>query len=116
MINYINHFFDSEWHKKIFLKGIDISLFLLIASFIGINIIPPYHLNLLQTIIHFYISIILIGRFNPLTSKKISFDKYDKRFTFSAGIALFLSTSFVHIFNNYINHKINDNDKINDNK
>ena len=106
MIDYINDFFISEWHKKIFLKGVDISLFLIIASFVGINIIPSYYLKLLQTIIRFYISIILIGRFNPFTSKKITFDKYDKRFAFSAGIALFLSNSLIHIFNNYINDKI----------
>ena len=106
MIDYINDFFISEWHKKIFLKGIDISLILLLLSFVGVSVISPEYLNEIQSIIHFYISIILIGRFNPFIKTKIKFDKYDKRFVFASGIALFLSTSFLHIFNNFIKNEL----------
>ena len=106
MLKYITDFFNSEWHKKIFLKGIDISLILLLLSFVGVSVISPEYLNTFQNIIHFYISIILIGRFNPFIKTKINFDKYDKRFVFASGIALFLSTSFLHIFNNFIKNQV----------
>jgi len=109
MVNYIIDFFNSEWHKKLFLKGIDISLILLLLSFVGVSVISPEYLNTLQNIIHFYISIILIGRFNPFIKTKIKFDNYDKRFVFASGIALFLSTSFLHIFNNFIKNQVTKN-------
>ena len=41
MLKYITDFFNSEWHKKIFLKGIDISLILLLLSFVGVSVISP---------------------------------------------------------------------------
>ena len=106
MLKYITDFFKSELHKKIFLKGIDISLILLLLSFVGVSVISPEYLNTFQNIIHFYISIILIGRFNPFIKTKIKFDNYDKRFVFASGIALFLSTSFLHIFNNFIKNQV----------
>jgi len=102
MMDYINNFLNSEWHKKIFLNIIHFSLALLILSFIGINFISPQYLESLENILHVYISIMLIGKFNPFINKKNGFDKYDKNFAFSAGIALLLSTSLTHIFDNYI--------------
>jgi hypothetical protein len=61
----------------------------------------PEYLSIIQKYIIYYISIILIGRFNPYMNIT-TFDKYDKRIIFSAGITLLLTTSAVHIFENYI--------------
>lgn len=102
-MDYINNFLNSEWHKKIFLKIIDFSLVLLILSFIGITFVSPQYLETLENILHVYISIMLIGKFNPFINKKNGFDKYDKQFAFSAGIAILLSTSIRQIFDKFIN-------------
>ena len=101
-MDYINNFLNSEWHKKIFLNIIHFSLALLILSFIGINFVSPQYLETLESILHIYISIILIGKFNPFITKKHGLDKYDKRFAFSAGIALLLSTSLTQNLDNLI--------------
>jgi hypothetical protein len=74
---------------------------MIFISLTGLVSWAPEYLSIIQKYIIYYISIVLIGRFNPYMNIT-TFDKYDKRIIFSAGITLLLTTSAVHIFENYI--------------
>lgn len=99
--SYIKNFFNSKWHKQLYIYTLYVSYILIVISFTGVFTWAPEYLNIIQNYIIYYISIILIGRFNPYMNIN-TFDKYDKRIIFSAGITLLLTTSAVHIFENYI--------------
>jgi hypothetical protein len=101
MISYIKDFFNSKWHKQLFIYALYVSYIMIIITLTGAFSWAPEYLSIIQNYIMYYISIILIGRFNPYMNIT-TFDKYDKRIIFSAGITLLLTTSAVHIFENYI--------------
>lgn len=101
MISYIKTFFNSKWHKQLFIYALYVSYIMIIISLTGAFSWAPEYLSIIQKYIIYYISIILIGRFNPYMSIN-TFDKYDKRIIFSAGITLLFTTSAVQIFENYI--------------
>ena len=101
MISSIKNFFNSKWHKKLFIYALYVSYIMIFISLTGAVSWAPEYLSIIQKYIIYYISIILIGRFNPYMNIT-TFDKYDKRIIFSAGITLLLTTSAVHIFENYI--------------
>ena len=101
MISSIKDFFNSKWHKQLFVYVLYVSYIMILISLTGAVSWAPEYLSIIQKYIIYYISIILIGRFNPYMNIT-TFDKYDKRIIFSAGITLLLTTSAVHIFENYI--------------
>ena len=101
MISFIKDFFNSKWHKQLFIYALYVSYIMIFISLTGSVSWAPEYLSIIQKYIIYYISIILIGRFNPYMNIT-TFDKYDKRIIFSAGITLLLTTSAVHIFENYI--------------
>jgi hypothetical protein len=101
MISSIKKFFNSKWHKQLFIYVLYLSYIMIFISLTGAVSWAPEYLSIIQKYIIYYISIILIGRFNPYMNIT-TFDKYDKRIIFSAGITLLLTTSAVHIFENYI--------------
>ena len=104
MISSIKDFFNSKWHKQLFVYVLYVSYIMILISLTGAVSWAPEYLSIIQKYIIYYISIILIGRFNPYMNIT-TFDKYDKRIIFSAGITLLLTTSAVHIFENYIKTK-----------
>jgi|LakMenE01Jun11ns_1017448.scaffolds.fasta_scaffold8596063_2 hypothetical protein len=101
MISSIKKFFNSKWHKQLFIYALYVSYIMIFISLTGAVSWAPEYLSIIQKYIIYYISIILIVRFNPYMNIT-TFDKYDKRIIFSAGITLLLTTSAVHIFENYI--------------
>ena len=105
MISSIKDFFNSKWHKKLFIYALYVSYIMIIISLTGAFSWAPEYLGIIQKYIIYYVSIILIGRFNPYMNIT-TFDKYDKKIIFSAGITLLLTTSAVHIFENYIVTKL----------
>jgi hypothetical protein len=105
MISYIKNFFNSKWHKQLFIYALYLSYLLIFISLTGAVSWAPEYLSIIQKYIIYYISILLIGRFNPYMNIT-TFDKYDKRIIFSAGITLLLTTSAVHVFENYIVTKL----------
>ena len=105
MISSIKNFFNSKWHKQLFIYALYVSYILIFISLTGAVSWAPEYLSIIQKYIIYYISILLIGRFNPYMNIT-TFDKYDKRIIFSAGITLLLTTSAVHVFENYIVTKL----------
>jgi hypothetical protein len=101
MVSSIKTFFNSKWHKQLFVYVLYVSYIMIFISLTGLVSWAPEYLSIIQKYIIYYISIVLIGRFNPYMNIT-TFDKYDKRIIFSAGITLLLTTSAVHIFENYI--------------
>jgi len=75
---------------------------MIIISLTGAFSRAPEYLEMIQKYIIYYISILLIGRFNPFINDNIVYDEYDRRIVYSAGIALLMSTGVIHIFENYI--------------
>jgi len=102
MISSIKKFFNSKWHKQLFIYALYVSYIMIFISLTGAVSWAPEYLSIIQKYIIYYISILLIGRFNPFINDNIVFDEYDRRIVFSAGITLLLTTSAVHIFENYI--------------
>ena len=97
----IHNFFDSKWHKQIFIYMLYLSYFLLAISITGVMKFSPLYVSLVRNVILYYVCLVLIGRFNPFVYNQTSFDKFDRKIAFSAGLTLFLTTSAAHIFENY---------------
>lgn len=97
----IHNFFDSKWHKQLFIYMLYTSYFFLIISITGVMTFSPIYLSTIRNFILYYICLVLIGRFNPFVYNQITFDSFDRRIAFSAGMTLFLTTSAAHIFENY---------------
>ena len=102
MISSIKKFFNSKWHKQLFIYALYFSYILIFISLTGAVSWAPSYLSIIEKYIIYYISIILIGRFNPFINKNIVYDEYDRRIVYSAGIALLMTTSAIHVFENYI--------------
>ena len=101
ILSSITNFFNSKWHKQLFIYALYVSYIMIFISLTGAFSWAPEYLSIIQKYIIYYISIILIGRFNPYMNIT-TFDEYDKRIIFSAGFTLLLTTSAVHIIENYI--------------
>lgn len=93
---------SSIWHENIFNIAMYISYFLYIVAFTGILIIDSKYLELLNSIITFYIGIVLFIRFNPWSNFK-TYSKFDRRLVWSAGGFLLLSSSITAAIQAYIN-------------
>ena len=102
MISSIKTFFNSKWHKQLFIYALYVSYILIFISLTGVVSWSPEYLDIIQKYIIYYISIILIGRFNPFINKNIMYDEYDRRIVYSAGVALLMTTSAIHVFQSYI--------------
>ena len=102
MFSYIKNFFNSKWHKQLFIYALYVSYIMIFISLTGAVSWAPEYLSIIQKYIIYYISILLIGRFNPFMNKTIVYDEYDRKIVYSAGIALLMTTSVIHVFENYI--------------
>ena len=102
MISLIKTFFNSKWHKQLFVYALYVSYILIFISLTGVVSWSPEYLDIIQKYIIYYVSIILIVRFNPFINKNIVFDEYDRRIVYSAGVALLMTTSAIHIFESYL--------------
>lgn len=109
MISYIKKIFNSKWHKQLFIYALYVSYIMIFISLTGSVSWAPKYLSIIQKYIIYYTSILLIVRFNPFINNHIVYDEYDRRIVYFAGIALLMTTSVIHIFENYIDttlHKI----------
>ena len=90
--------------------GMYLSYFLFFAAFTGVIAISPQYLSLLNDFIIYYISLFLIIRFNPWTSKYIKHTRenteYERKIAYSAGIFLLLTTGAVKIAKKYTKDNI----------
>lgn len=102
MVSSIKKFFNSKWHKQLFIYALYFSYIMIFISLTGTVSWSSKYLSIIQKYIIYYISIILIARFNPFINKNIVYDEYDRKIVYSAGIALLMTTGIIHIFENYI--------------
>lgn len=80
-----------SWHESIYMTILYSSYVLYFIAFTGILSLDPSYLSLLETVIKYYISIMLLIRFNPFVDRKIT--KFDKKLVFTSALLLFISTS-----------------------
>ena len=78
-----------------------IYMVLIILTIFGITAVSPNILTTVQSLIKLTIAIYLIYKFNLLMNKR-SIDKTEQLIIYTAGVYLFLSTSFTVYVLNYI--------------
>jgi len=88
-----------NWHESVYMTVLYSSYVLYIIAFTGILSFDPSYLSVLETGIKYYISILLLIRFNPFVDRKIT--KFDKKLVFSSALLLFISTAAYSIAINY---------------
>ena len=88
------------WHEEAFHVTVYMSYALYIIAFTGILSFNPQYLSTLETIIKYYIAIILLIRFNPYVNRKVT--QFDKHLVFEAAMLLFISTTAYAIAKNYV--------------
>lgn len=97
----ISDFTDNfDWHEGVYLTILRVSYILFFIAFTGVFTLDPAYLITLENIIKYYISIILIIRFNPFVERKVT--KFDRRLVFSSAVFLFISTAAFTIATNYL--------------
>ena len=100
MLDYLNNCANQSWHQRAYMYGLYISYMLYIVALLGITTFKPEYLDTLQSILKYYICIILIVKFNPFV--KPSNKEFDRRIAFEAGIFLLLTTTATTLVEKYI--------------
>jgi hypothetical protein len=85
----------KNFHQNIFYIALYLSYFLYIIAFFKIESYDPKYLELLDTIIKYYVIIFLLLRFNPFVKQK--FNEFDRTIVFSSAIFLLTTTAFSDI-------------------
>ena len=101
ILKHISDFTDIfNWHESVYMTILYSSYILYFIAFTGILSLNPSYLSVLETFIKYYISIMLLIRFNPLVDRKIT--KFDKKLVFTSALLLFISTTAYSIAINYL--------------
>ena len=88
-----------NWHENIYLTILYMSYIMYFVAFTGAVSLNPNYLSTIETVIKYYISIMLLIRFNPFVERKIT--KFDKKLVFTSALLLFISTAAYSIAINY---------------
>jgi len=91
---------NNKWHENFYNFLIILSYILYFFAFTGIILVNASYLENLTTIISFYVSIVLILRFNPFTSYN-KFTDFDKQLVWASGLFLFISSSITTAAESY---------------
>ena len=104
LLSYLYKLSEKDWHHSLFIYGLYISYFLFFIAFTGVLSFSPQYLNILRSIIHYYIIFMLLIRFNPLISKtNTNVDsKFDRRIVFSAALFMLVSSSLFDYLEQFI--------------
>ena len=89
-----------NWHESVYMTILYSSYVLYFIAFTGILSLNPSYLSVLETFIKYYISIMLLIRFNPFVDRKIT--KFDKKLVFTSALLLFISTTAYSIAISYL--------------
>lgn len=95
----------NKFIKELFLYALYISYILYFIVLIGIGGYAPQYLNYVRDFLKYYVGILLVILYNPLTYKKRSFEEFDRKLVFSAGIFILLSTATLMGIEQYIRSK-----------
>ena len=100
---FINDLINTSWHKNVYTILAYLSYALFIITFTGIIYIKPEYLELLDTILKYYVSIFLILAFNPWTRDSMNKEsrKFSQQIAFSGGIFLLMTTTIVTVLKQY---------------
>ena len=95
---------SHKLHHKIYINFLYFSYFVFFITLSGLITIDPQYINILETIIKYYVCIFLLLRFNPWTYKFIDKEEveFDRRIAFTSGIFLFLTTTVSNLAYIYI--------------
>ncbi|MDA9216193.1 hypothetical protein N9O88_00020 [bacterium] len=91
---------NNKWHENFYHLLIILSYILYFFALTGIILVNASYLENLTTIISFYVSIVLIIRFNPFTSYN-KFTNFDKQLVWASGLFLFISSSITTTAESY---------------
>ena len=100
---FINDIINTSWHKNVYTILAYLSYALFIITFTGIIYIKPEYLELLDTMLKYYVSIFLILAFNPWTRDSMNKEsrKFSQQIAFSGGIFLLMTTTIVTVVKQY---------------
>lgn len=113
MQKFINNIYDLtklNFHRIVYKYLTQIYSIIFFVSFLGITLVNQKYIHYLSTIIHLYVGIVLIIRFNPYTKNSTTKKEkeYDRRIAYSAGILLLMSTTFSQFFQQYIKDNLDE--------
>ena len=85
----------NEIYKNIFLYGLNATYILYFVALFGISSYAPRYLEYFRSFLKYYVAIILIILYNPITYKQRQFSKFDRSLVFSSAVFLLFSTTFI---------------------
>tara|TARA_Y100000816_G_C25765491_1_gene402035 strand:- start:224 stop:556 length:333 start_codon:yes stop_codon:yes gene_type:complete len=95
----------NKFIKEIFLYAIYISYILYFVVLFGITGYAPQYLSYVHDFLKYYVGILLVILYNPITYKKQKFEEFDRKLVFSAGLFILLSTTALIGIEQYIRSK-----------
>jgi hypothetical protein len=95
----------NKFIKELFLYALYISYILYIIVLFGVGGYAPRYLNYVRDFLKYYVGILLVILYNPLTHKKGNFEEFDRKLVFSAGLFILLSTTALIGVEQYIRSK-----------
>jgi hypothetical protein len=95
----------NNFIKELFLYALYTSYVLYFIVLIGIGGYAPEYLNYVRDFLKYYVGILLVILYNPLTYKRHKFEEFDRKLVFSAGIFILLSTTALMGIEQYIRSK-----------
>jgi hypothetical protein len=95
----------NKIYEKLFLYSVNTSYVLYIIALFGIGGFAPYYLEHLRTFLKYYIGLLLIFLYNPITYKNRQFSEFDRKVVFSSATFLLLSTTLISGVEEYIRQK-----------
>ncbi len=93
MFKFLYKYSAEKWHQNIYRVLLYISYLLYFLSIIGISLLNPKKLEIVNSILTLYVCLILLFRFNPLIdySYNKTDNKFDREIAFTAGFLLLIS-------------------------
>ena len=95
----------NKFIKGIFLYTLYISYVLYFIVLIGIGGFAPQYLDYVRVFLKYYIGILLVILYNPLTYTERKFEEFDRKVVFSGGFFILLSTTLLIGIEQYIRSK-----------
>lgn len=92
----------NKFIKELFLYALYSSYVLYFIVLLGVGGFAPAYLNYVRDFLKYYVGILLVILYNPLTYKERKFEEFDRRLVFSAGLFILLSTTALIAIEQYI--------------
>lgn len=105
MIGSIKKFGDNKWHPYLYSLIRWGFWVIYIISFLGVAIIDPTYIYMVDNVAKLYVALLLMIKFNPFI-KYTKMTKFDKQIAWNAGLFLFLSSTFFVAVKRYISSYI----------